>query len=212
MALKVPSSALLRRVSRAKRASTQTFKTGKGTMNCTDKHEPVVPQRNRRQFLQLAALGAGASLLAATVWPSKARASGQVDALLLTCMDYRLTDSIELYMEQRGLQDKYDHVVLAGASLGAITHKYPAWNRTFWQHLDIALQLHHVPKVIVVDHRDCGAYKLIFGPESASDPELETRTHAEQLRDLRRAINTQYPELQVETLLMSLDGTVETMA
>ena len=40
-------------------------------------------------------------------------------------MDYRLMDDIERYMSGRGLRDKYDHIVLAGASLGAITDKYP---------------------------------------------------------------------------------------
>lgn len=34
-------------------------------------------------------------------------------------MDYRLTDDTVAYMEGHGLHDKYDHVVLAGASLGA---------------------------------------------------------------------------------------------
>src|SRR5262245_58173974 len=116
-------------------------------------------ESSRRRFLQLAALGGGASLLAAIPFVPTARAAGTTEALLLSCMDFRLMDDIERYMSGRGLRDKYDHIVLAGASLGAITHKYRAWNKTFWQHLDIAIQLHAIHTVVVLDHRDCGAYK-----------------------------------------------------
>ena len=37
-------------------------------------------------------------------------------------------DEIEKYMSGRGMQNNYDHIVLASASLGAVTDKYPAWN------------------------------------------------------------------------------------
>lgn len=172
-------------------------------------HEPIVVETNRRKFLQLAALGGGASLLAVAASPPGARAAGATEALLLSCMDFRLMDDIERYMTDRGLRDKYDHVVLAGASLGAITDKYPAWNKTFWEHLDIAIKLHGVHTVIVMDHRDCGAYKVILGAEHARNPEVETDAHATQLGKLRGMINEKYPKLDVETLLMALDGRVE---
>jgi carbonic anhydrase len=139
----------------------------------------------------------------------EARAAGGTEALLLSCMDFRLMDEIERYMSGRGLRDKYDHVILAGASLGAITDEYPAWNQTFWDHLDIAIKLHNIREVIIMDHRDCGAYKVILGSEHVKDPNVERDTHATHLRKLKGMINAKYPKLNVETLLMSLDGKVE---
>lgn len=175
-------------------------------------NETNVLEKSRRKFLQLAALGGGVSLLASVSLLPQARAAGGTDALLLSCMDFRLMDDIERYMSGRGLRDKYDHIVLAGASLGAITDKYPAWNKTFWEHLDIAIQLHSIHTVIVMDHRDCGAYKVILGPEHAQEPKKEKDTHAAQLKKLQGMINQKYPKLKVETLLMALDGQVETVA
>jgi carbonic anhydrase len=169
-------------------------------------------ENGRRSFLQLAALGGGASLLAVTPLIPEARAAGATDALLLSCMDFRLMDDIERYMSGRKLRDKYDHVVLAGASLGAITDKYPAWNKTFWEHLDIAIKLHNIHTVIVMDHRDCGAYKVILGPEHAKDPKTEKETHATQLKKLKAQIVQKYPKLKVEMLLMALDGKVEVIS
>lgn len=174
-------------------------------------HEPTQTRVNmsRRGLVQLATLGAGASLLATASWSPKARAAGKIDALLLTCMDYRLMDDIEQYMVGRGLDEKYDHIILAGASLGAVTDKFPAWNKTFWEHLDISIQLHNIPTVIVLDHRDCGAYKVILNTDLAKDPKAETHTHATHLKKLKGMIGEKYPQLKVETLLMALDGKVE---
>jgi hypothetical protein len=75
----------------------------------------------RRKFLQFAALGSGISLLACPSLFTNAHAAGGTEALLLSCMDYRLMDKVEQYMSQRGLRNQYDHVILAGAALGAIT-------------------------------------------------------------------------------------------
>ena len=165
--------------------------------------------RRRREFLRVAALGAGASLLAPALLGSAARAATAIDALLLSCMDYRLIAETERYMSGRGLRHKYDHVILAGAALGAITEKYPAWNQTFWEHLDVAIQLHGIHKVIVLDHRDCGAYQVILGEDFVKDRAKETSVHADKLRELARKVSSTYPKLELELLLMSLDGKVE---
>jgi hypothetical protein len=83
---------------------------------------------------------------------------------------------------------------------------------TFWEHLDITITLHHIPKVIALDHRDCGAYKVIVGPEHLKDAATETAAHAQQLRGLKQQIHKRHPKLEVETLLMGLDGKVEAIA
>lgn len=162
---------------------------------------------SRRTALAAVALGGGASLLSSFM-PGLARAAGHAEALLLNCMDYRLTDDITRYMDARGLTNKYDQVILAGASLGALNDKYPAWNEVFWTHIDLAVQLHEVHRVIAIDHRDCGAYKLILGEASVKDADTELKTHVKQLYALRSQIVTRHPHMEVELGLMALDGTV----
>jgi carbonic anhydrase len=136
-------------------------------------------------------------------------AAGQTEALLLSCMDFRLVDDTARYMASRGMTDKYDHIILAGAALGALTEKFPAWNQTFWDHVGVAIDLHKIHKVLVLDHRDCGAYKVILGEDFAKDPVKETAIHATQLKRLGKLIQEKYPALAVELLLMALDGKVE---
>lgn len=167
-------------------------------------HSPVV---DRRKFITHLALGGGVALFS-TVAPGIARAAGGTDALLLSCMDYRLVDDTEKWMSEKNMKNKYDHVILAGASLGAITDKYPDWGKTFWGHLDVAIKLHNIHKVVLLDHRDCGAYKVILGEDFGKSAEKETTVHARTLRKLREAILKKYEKLEVEMGLMDLDGKV----
>lgn len=165
---------------------------------------------SRRGFVKLS-LGAGAALW----WSFQTKAvqaAGNTEALLLSCMDYRLVDDVVRYMDGRGLTNKYDHVILAGASLGVLQDKNLSWGQTFWDHVGVAIDLHHIQKVIILDHRDCGAYKVFLGPDSAKDRDTETTSHSLRLKALKAAIASKYPSLAVETLIMDLDGKVETIA
>ncbi len=64
----------------------------------------------------------------------------------------------------------------------------------------------------MLDHRDCGAYKVILGEDLAKDPAKETAAHSMQLKHLGRLIKEKYPSLEVELLLMALDGKVEVIS
>ncbi|WP_188260162.1 carbonic anhydrase [Azospirillum tabaci] len=187
----------------------QSSGTGLGSTCCGSlRHD------SRRTFLKIATLGAGAAVMAPlTVGAAHAaQPGGEVDALLLSCMDYRLIDDIGRYMDGRGLTNRYDHVILAGASLGALTDQKKAWGEAFWDHVAVAKQLHRIKRVMVMDHRDCGAYRVFLKTDVAADPKKETAAHAEQLRALGAAIKARNPGMEVELLLMALDGSVESIA
>ncbi len=167
------------------------------------------PWHDRRRFLKMLTVGGSVVGLTWLFPVGRLRAAGQTEALLLSCMDFRLVDATARYMASRGLTDKYDHIILAGAALGALTDKFPSWNQTFWDHVGVAIDLHKIHKVIVLDHRDCRAYKVILGEDFAKDPAKETAIHATQLKRLGKMIQEKYPALEVELLLMALDGKVE---
>ena len=78
-------------------------------------------------------------------------------------MDYRLVDDLVKFMDGKGMTNKYDHVILAGASAGAMHGKFAAWHETFWSHLAVAIDLHKTHKVMIIDRRNCGAYKIALG-------------------------------------------------
>lgn len=132
--------------------------------------------------------------------------SGSIDALLLTCIDYRFVDNTVKFMNTSGYLNNYDLYVLAGASLGVNQHKYPYWSDTFWNHVDIARKLHNIKKIIVMEHEDCGMYKLIYDKEDMMD---KADIHLDNLMKLKDKLSIKYPDLSLEGFFIKLDGNID---
>ena len=173
----------------------------------------------------------------------KSSGGGLVTALVITCIDFRLIDEAVTYFDGSNgsnvnLKNKYDEMIVAGASLGYNTScnnvKLPSGynqlksflNPTLWtkcvdDHISISSALHSITKIIVMDHLGCGAYNGQYGG-TKTNPLLiydELKYHVDQLNTFRAAINTKYqktnnynaPEIpfKVVPLLMSLNGSVD---
>jgi hypothetical protein len=141
--------------------------------------------------------------------PMRAEAAGGVTALAVTCIDYRLVDDAVRFFDGKKLTNDYDQVSLAGASLAAVSDKFPESNAAFWSHINIAKQLHNIKKVIVLDHRDCGAFKVAFGKDYKGDGAGETAQHKQVMLAVRDKLHKTHPDLQSEFYLMALDGSAE---
>ena len=158
---------------------------------------------DRRSLGKLLAGAAGASAL-----PGAAKAA-HVTALAITCIDYRLVDDAVQFFHAKHLTKDYDQVSLAGASLAAVSSKFPSSNAAFWDHVGIAKQLHHIKKLIVVDHRDCGAYKVAFGTAFKGEGAAETTQHKSVMQQVKAKLAKTHPDLTCEFYLMALDGKAE---
>jgi hypothetical protein len=132
--------------------------------------------------------------------------SGWHNILLLSCMDLRLLDETVAFMDSLGLTNRYDHIILAGASLGVLFDGMPHWGQTFWDHLELARELHAIEEVYILEHRQCGAYAKLLGQTFEGDPHDETRAHAEVASRLKALIQARHPDLGVRSFLMDLAG------
>ena len=81
-----------------------------------------------------------------------------------------------------------------------------------YQNLGASLQLHSIDKVIVINHRDCGAAKIAYGEAAVANATAEAKTHRDALAEFRKQLAARHAKLGVETGLMSLDGTLELMS
>lgn len=137
------------------------------------------------------------------------------EALLLTCLDYRFLERIAIFMDSIGLRDSYDHFVLAGAELGLapqVNPMIPMWQRTWWDHLDLAMNLHHIKRVIILSHEDCGGYREFTGfTNTLQDvanptviPPAEVDIHTKYLHEAYYRIKARYPQLQVDLYMIGL--------
>jgi hypothetical protein len=163
---------------------------------------------DRRSFMKS---GGAAGL--AVVFPCLAfGAEENYDAMVLSCIDPRFPELTLNYMRSRGMLGKYSQFVIAGASIGVVAPAFKDWQKAFWDNLGASMQLHHIPKVIAINHRDCGAAKIAYGDAKVANPEAETETHKAALMEFRKQVNERQPKLAVEIGLMALDGKLETFS
>jgi carbonic anhydrase len=141
--------------------------------------------------------------------PSHSRATGNYDAMLLTCIDPRFPEPTIKYMNTRHMVGKYSQFAIAGAAIGAVAPPFKDWRKAFWDNLATSIELHHIPKVIAMDHRDCGAAKIAYGAAKVANLQVETDSHKAALFEFRRQVGKRHPKMQVELGLMAVDGEVE---
>ncbi len=160
---------------------------------------------DRRRFLQISgAVGMMAAL------PSFAHAAeGNYEAMLVTCIDPRFPQPTLNYMRSRKMIGKYSQFTFAGASIGVVAPAFNAWAPAFWENLAASMQLHHIPKVIAMNHRDCGAAKIAYGEAAVKDRATETETHKAALMEFKKQVAERQPTLKVELGLMAVNGKVE---
>ena len=129
-------------------------------------------------------------------------ASAKASVFMLTCMDYRYAHRIVDLMDSKGLRRKYDIFVLAGAAAGA--NQKPAWKDVLVEHIKTArLVGHPIDRIMILEHRDCGAYREFFGLDWADvTPPVEFDKHLEEVEKLRvyldNVLHEEIPNLQID--------------
>ncbi len=109
------------------------------------------------------------------------------EAVMVSCMDYRLREYLNSWAGENLEEGGYDYV-----SLGGSTKDLP----TVLKQIDIAVNLHHIQTAHLIHHEDCGAYGAESTPEK----------HAEDLRKAKGQILEKYPDLKVNLYYLHLDG------
>jgi hypothetical protein len=160
---------------------------------------------DRRRFLQISAVAGMAAAI-----PSLAfGATGKYEAMLVTCIDPRFPQPTLNYMKGRKMIGKYSQFTFAGASIGVVAPAFKTWAPAFWDNLAASMQLHSIPKVIAMNHRDCGAAKIAYGADAVKDAATETATHKAALLEFKKQVAEKQPTLKVELGLMAVNGKVE---
>jgi carbonic anhydrase len=131
-------------------------------------------------------------------------------AMVLSCMDPRFQPIVYNYLKKKKLIGKYSAFTIAGSAIGVTAGKFKKWHRTFWDNIDTSIKLHKIKKLIVINHRDCGAAKIINGKKEFNRAN-ETKIHKNSFLKLRKLFKKKYPKLTIELKLISLNQKVENL-
>ena len=112
------------------------------------------------------------------------------EALVVHCMDYRLQKYLNDWLDKNPGAGNYDRVAIAGGVLDIYA---------VLKHVELAVRLHKIREVILVNHEDCGAY--------GSSGTLER--HKVDLLEAEHKIHALHMNLIVENYFLKLDGTFD---
>ena len=135
--------------------------------------------------------------------------TSKADAFVLSCIDPRLVDDVTQLLATMGRANRYSEMRIAGAALAAVDQNRPGWNTAVWENLAASRQLHGVRRVIIINHRDCGAMNLWAGRNLAADPSDELRQHQSVMDRAAAEVLRRHPDMAVELHLMALDGSTQ---
>ena len=127
--------------------------------------------------------------------------------MVLSCMDPRFQHLVYNHLKKKKLIGKYSAFTIAGAAVGVTHNKFKKWHKTFYDNLSTSIKLHQIEKLIVINHKDCGAAKIVNG-KKAFNITNEQKIHKESFSKLKKEIKKRFPKLKVELNLMSLKSKI----
>ena len=130
-------------------------------------------------------------------------------AMVLSCIDPRFQPIVYNYLKKKKLMGKYSAFTIAGSAVGVTANRFKKWHKVFWENFDTSVKLHKINKLIVINHRDCGAAKIINGKKEFSKIN-ETKVHKNSFYKIKKLFKKKYPKLSIELKIISLNSKVET--
>ncbi len=127
--------------------------------------------------------------------------------MVLSCIDPRFQHLVHNHLAKKKLIGKYSAFTIAGAAIGVTHKKFKQWHETFYDNLEASIQLHKIEKLIVINHKDCGAAKIANGTKEFN-PLNEKKIHKESLLKIKKKLKKKFPKLKVELNLISIDGKI----
>jgi len=128
-------------------------------------------------------------------------------AMVLSCIDPRFQHLVHNHLKKKKLTGKYSAFTIAGAAVGVTHNKFKQWHKTFYNNLATSIQLHKIEKLIVINHKDCGAAKIANGKKEFTVTN-EKKIHEDSFFKLKKEIKKRFPKLKVELNLMSLESKI----
>ena len=124
-------------------------------------------------------------------------------AMVLSCIDPRFQPKVFNYLKKKNLTGKYSSFTIAGGSIGVTAKKFKKWHSTFWENLATSIKLHNISNLIVINHNDCGAAKIVNGNNKFSTT-IENKIHNQSFKIIKKKIKKKHPSIKVSFKIMKI--------
>ena len=123
--------------------------------------------------------------------------------MVLSCIDPRFQPKVFNYLKKKNLTGKYSSFTIAGGSIGVTAKKFKKWHSTFWENLATSIKLHNISNLIVINHNDCGAAKIVNGNNKFSTT-IENKIHNQSFKIIKKKIKKKHPSIKVSFKIMKI--------
>ena len=124
-------------------------------------------------------------------------------AMVLSCIDPRFQSKVFNYLKRKKLTGKYSSFTIAGGGIGVTANRFKKWHSTFWDNLATSIKLHKITSLIVINHNDCGAAKIVNGNKKFN-LSVEDKIHKESFIKIKKELKKKYPNLKVSFKIMKV--------
>ena len=124
-------------------------------------------------------------------------------AMVLSCIDPRFQPKVFNYLKKKNLTGKYSSFTIAGGSIGVTAIKFKKWHSTFWENLATSIKLHKISNLIVINHNDCGAAKIVNGNNKFSTT-IENKIHNQSFKIIKKKLKKKHPSIKVSFKIMKI--------
>ena len=124
-------------------------------------------------------------------------------AMVLSCIDPRFQPKVFNYLKKKNLTGKYSSFTIAGGSIGVTAKKFKKWHSTFWENLATSIKLHNISNLIVINHNDCGAAKIVNGNNKFSTS-IENKIHNQSFNVIKKKLKKKHPSIKVSFKIMKI--------
>ena len=122
-------------------------------------------------------------------------------AMVLSCIAPRFQSKVFNYLKRKKLTGKYSSFTIAGGGIGVTANRFKKWHSTFWDNLATSIKLHKITSLIVINHNDCGAAKIVNGKKKFN-LSVENTIHKESFIKIKKELKKKYPSLKVSFKIM----------
>ena len=156
-------------------------------------------------------------------------------AIVLSCMDFRDIDDLTFLFNKLKYNNNYDQFILAGASFGILT-KDDNWTsskskslipalgtnldvsatipedylqKSFFLHVILAVMLHNITEIIIIDHMDCGACKAILKSLLNKEDINQQEEYEYHIKSLQYIVNNKNAFLEKITAMVAAESIKE---
>ena len=124
-------------------------------------------------------------------------------AMVLSCIDPRFQSKVFNYLRRKKLTGKYSSFTISGGGTGVTANKFKKWHSTFWENLATSIKLHKITSLIVINHNDCGAAKIVNGKKKFN-LSVENTIHKKSFIKIKKELKKKYPSLKVSFKIMKV--------